>query len=84
MLPFAPDRQMRKVDKLAQEFYEKVLWDEEPLFISDEAKIWDVSTSTADELIERCRLVYQKNVTAEDFTQPLWKLLKQLNEDRSA
>ena len=34
---------MQKIPELTQEFFEHVLYDEEPLFISDEATIWDVS-----------------------------------------
>ncbi len=78
------DVAMQKVYREAQEFFEKVLSDEEPVFVSDEATIWDVSVSTADDLLERCSRYYGKSPTVEDLKQPLWKLLRQLNEGRKA
>ena len=45
--------QKQKISELTQEFFEHVLYDEDPVFISDEATIWDVSMSTGEELIGR-------------------------------
>jgi len=81
-MEFSSDVEMQKVFREAQEFFEKVLSDEEPLFVSDEATIWDVSMSTADDLLERCSRYYGKPLTVQDLKQPLWKLLRQLNEGR--
>jgi hypothetical protein len=81
-MEYSSDVEMRKVSREAQEFFEKVLYDEEPVFVSDEATIWDVSMSTADELLERCSKYYGKALSAGDLKQPLWKLLRQLNEGR--
>jgi len=53
-MEFNSDVEMQKVSREAREFFEKVLSDEEPVFVSDEATIWDVSMTTADELLERC------------------------------
>jgi hypothetical protein len=50
------------------------------LFISDEATIWDVSLTTAEELISRISRYYKKPVSVADLAQPLWKLIRQLNE----
>ena len=80
MAEFSPDVEMQKIPELTQEFFEHVLYDEEPLFISDEATIWDVSMSTGEELIDRISQYYKKPVTTADLTQPLWKLIRQLNE----
>jgi hypothetical protein len=82
-MEFASDNEMQKIPRLTQEFFEHVLYDEEPLFISDEATIWDVSVNTAEELIRRCSEYYQKPVSAADLRQPLWKLIRQLNEGRN-
>jgi hypothetical protein len=38
-MEFSSDVEMRKVSREAQEFFEKVLYDEEPLFVSDEATL---------------------------------------------
>jgi hypothetical protein len=79
-MKFSSDTEMQKIPQLAQEFFEHVLYDEEPLFVSDEATIWDVSMSTAEELISRCSQYYKKPVARADLAQPLWKLIRQLNE----
>ena len=80
MIPFSSDSEMQKVSELTQEFLEHVLHDEEPLFISDEATIWDVSTSTGEELTKRISDYYGKTLSEFDLKQPLWKLIRQLNE----
>ena len=81
MIPFSSDSEMQKIRELTQEFFDYVLYDEEPLFISDEATIWDVSSApTAEELIDRISQYYKKPVTSADLKQPLWKLIRQLNE----
>jgi hypothetical protein len=77
-MEFSLDTEMQKVSREAQEFFEKVLFDEEPVFVSDEATVWDVSMSTADELLERCSKYYGKSLSEDDLKQPLWKLLRQL------
>jgi hypothetical protein len=82
-MEFTRDDEMRKVSDLAQEFFERVLYDENPLFVGDEATIWDVSMSTPADLITRCSRYYGKPVSLDDLKQPLWKLLRQLNEGRS-
>jgi len=44
---------MGKIQDFAQDFFEHVLYDEKPLFVSDEATILDVSTSEAAELLSQ-------------------------------
>ncbi len=41
-MEFSPDVEMQRVSSEAEEFFEKVLYDEEPLFVSDEATLWGV------------------------------------------
>lgn len=82
-MEFSSDAEMQKVSHEAQEFFEKILFDEEPVFVSDEATVWDVSMSTGDELLERCSTYYGKALSVEDLKKPLWKLLRQLNEGRT-
>lgn len=79
-MEFSSDIEMQKVSGLAREFFEKVLYDEEPIFVSDEATIWDISTSTAEDLLARCSKSYGKKLSKDDLKQPFWKLLRQLNE----
>lgn len=83
MLEFSPDVEMRKVSGLADEFFQKVLYDEEPLFVSDEATLWGVWMGDVDEVLERCRSYYGVPLTFEETQQhPLWKLLRTLDDRR--
>lgn len=79
-MKFSSDIEMQKIPELSQEFLEHVLYDEHPLFISDEATIWDVSTTTAEELISRISYYYKKSVSVEDLSLPLWKLIRHLTK----
>jgi hypothetical protein len=81
-MEFSSDVEMRKVSGEAQEFFEKVLYDEEPLFVSDEATLWGVWMGDVDEVLERCSAYYGVPVSFEESQQPLWKLLRLLNEKR--
>jgi hypothetical protein len=38
---------MQRIAPQAEEFVTKILFDEKPLFISDEASVWDVSLGPA-------------------------------------
>jgi hypothetical protein len=78
-MEFSPSAEMDRIQDLTDDFFEHVLYDEKPLFVSDEATIWDVSTSEAPDLIIRLAQHYQKPVTMDDLKQPLWKLLRQMN-----
>jgi hypothetical protein len=78
-MEFAADVEMQKISNLAQDFFKHVLHDEKPLFVSDEATIWDVSTSAPADLLSRLSQQYQKQVSMDDLKQPLWKLLRQMN-----
>ena len=82
-MEFSPAVEIGKIPGLVQEFIQHVLYDEEPFFISDEATIWDVSTSTPQELIKRCSGYYGTPVSREDLSQPLWKLLPLLGQRRA-
>jgi hypothetical protein len=83
-MDFASNVEINKIPDLTRELFEHVLFDEQPLFISDEATIWDVSMSPTEDLIDRCSRYYGIAVKEDDLAQPLWKLLRQLNEDRLA
>ena len=84
MAEFSPDVETRKVSRLLDELFEHVLYDEEPLFVSDEATLWGVSMSDAEDVLERCRNYYGVPVTMEDTQQPLWKMLPLLDARRKA
>lgn len=85
MLEFAPNTEISRVSDLAHEFFEHVLYDEEPLFVSDEATLWGVSMAGVDEVLERCRKYYGVPLSLEETQElPLWKLLRMLDERRKA
>ena len=79
-MEFSSDAEMQKIEDLKREFFEHILYDEDPVFVSDEATIWDVSMSSADDLLDRCSKYYGIPVKIEDLNQPLWGLIRQLKE----
>jgi hypothetical protein len=81
-MEFASDEKTRGVEALCDEFLEKVLYDEEPIFISDEANVFDISTWEPAELMKRCFAYYGKPITREDLKLPLWQLVTRLSEGR--
>jgi hypothetical protein len=83
-MEFSSDNEIRNIPGLVGEFFQHVLFDEEPLFVGDEATIWDVSMATPEELLNRLSEYYGQAVSLEDLKQPLWKLLRQLNDGRTA
>ena len=85
MLEFSPNTEMSQVKVLADELFEHVLHDEEPIFVSDEATLWDVSMSDVDEVLGRVRKYYGVSLSLEETQQfPLWNLLRLLDERRRA
>jgi hypothetical protein len=82
MLEFSPQVEMKKIAGLAEEFSKNIL-DDEPFFVSDEATILDVSAAEPEELITRISNYYGKTISMADLQQPLWKLIRQLNEGHS-
>ena len=84
MLEFSPDTEISRVSGHADELFEHVLYDEEPLYVSDEATLWGVSMGDVDEVLERCRNYYGVPVTMEETQQPLWKFLRMLDDRRKA
>jgi hypothetical protein len=85
MLKFSRDTKMSRVSGLAEELFEHVLYDEEPIFVSNEAKLWDVSMSDVDEVLERCCRYYGVPLSLEETQQlQLWKLLLLLDKRRKA
>lgn len=76
---------MSRVSGLANELFEHVLYDEDPLFVSDEAILWGVSMSDQNEVLERIRRFYGVPISLEETKQfRLWQLLRLLNERRKA
>ena len=83
-MEFSPDTEIQQLQDLVQELFEHVLYDEEPIFISDEATIWDVSMSTSEELLGRISRYYGIKISNADLKQPLWKLLREIDARRKS
>ena len=81
-MEFAPDDKIRAIAPLVEEFSRHVLYDEPPLFISDEATLLDVSMASPEELAKRCAEYYKTSVSIEDLRRPLWQLLPDLESRR--
>jgi hypothetical protein len=82
MAEFSQDVETSKVQGLVDELFEHVLYDEEPLFVSDEATLWGVSMSDAEDVLERCRKYYGVSVSMADTQLPLWRMLLALDARR--
>lgn len=81
---FSPDEEIRKIPELVDEFFRHVASDYEPLFVGDEATIWDVSMATPEEILRRCSEYYGVSVSLQDLDLPLWRLLPELDARRKA
>jgi hypothetical protein len=83
-MEFSPDNEIQQLQDSVQELFEHVLYDEEPIFISNEATIGDVSMSTSEELLVRMFRYYGIEMSTDDLNQPLWKLLREINARRKS
>jgi hypothetical protein len=82
MTELAPDHRTKEIVALLDALFRDVLHEEEPIFISDEATLLDVSLATPDELIRRCSAYYRTTITLADLRTPLWKVLPGLEQSR--
>jgi hypothetical protein len=71
MAEFAACMEMQKLQQLADDFYRKILFDEEPLFVSDEATLFDVWMGDIDEVLQRISNSYGVRVAIENARLPL-------------
>lgn len=82
MTSFSPDDKVRAIRPLTEALFRHVLYDEKPIFISDEATMLDVSMADPGELQRRCSSYYGTAVTLDDLRKPLWRLLPELEQSR--
>jgi hypothetical protein len=83
-IQFADDSEVRRCSLLIEEFVANVLFDEEPLFISDEASVWDISLGpSGNELIERCQRFYGVSVSSADLKMSVWRLVEKIDRLRT-
>src|SRR4051794_23259519 len=84
MVNLADDAHMRRLETVAEEFYENVLRpDEEPGFVSDEATLLDISLAPEELLVERIKAHYGTRVTRSDLRRSFWLLLTDLTASRA-
>jgi hypothetical protein len=80
---FSSNTELQKVATLAEEFCVSVLRDDEgPLFVSDEATLFEVWSGDMNEVLNRCNQRYGVPVSLDNARQPSWKLLLMLNGRR--
>jgi hypothetical protein len=80
---FSSSKETDGLGKVAEEFYTNILFDEEPLFVSDEATLWGLWMGDEKEILERCSKYYAVPVSKEETQQPFWKFVTLLNTKRS-
>ena len=83
-MEFTSDEKVRTISGLTAALFKHVLYDEEPIFIGDEATILDVSMSSTEELQKRLSAYYKTAVSLDDLRRPLWQLLPSLERERQA
>lgn len=83
-MEFTSDDKVRAIGGLTAELFKHVLYDEEPIFVGDEATILDVSLASPEELQKRCSVYYKTAVSLDDLRRPLWQLLPELDRRRQA
>lgn len=76
------DERLRSIGHLVDDLFRHVLFDEDPIFIGDEATMFDVSLASAEELIVRCRDYYGVRLAITELSRPLWQLLPELDRAR--
>ena len=83
LIPSAEDTHMQQVEVLAQEFYVNILEEgDEPGFVSDEASVFDVSSSEPAYLQQQCLRYYGVELKLAELKQPFWRLLLHLEVHR--
>ena len=81
-MEFTPDEKIRAILPLVEAMFREVLYDEEPLFVGDEASLLDVSMADPQELMRRCLEYYKTPISDRDLRTPLWQLIPGLERNR--
>jgi hypothetical protein len=83
MIEFAKSDRIQQIPELVAELTRGVLYDEEPLFISDEATLLDLSGLSISGLQERVAAFYGVTPSLDDLREPVWSLLPRLSQHRN-
>lgn len=79
MVSLAGDTEIQARAPLIEELLRRVCDEGEfPWFVSDEATIFDVSTLSIDEILNRLESAHGIRVDTADLRLPIWKLLDKL------
>ena len=81
-MDISPDDKTKAIPALTLEFFANILPEEEPIYVSDEATILDVSMATPEDLIARCSSYYKTAVSHNDLRRPLWQVLLEMDARR--
>ena len=74
------DTEIQKRGKLVQEFLEKIISIEErPLFVSDDATIFDICTDDERSLIASIANSYEVHLSSQQLQLKVWQLIDILN-----
>ena len=52
--------------------------EEQPVFVSNEASVYDITLEGESEILDKIRNKYKISITPEGLSQPLWKLIDYL------
>ena len=69
-IPFSPCERRKRLGAVAEEFYMNILYDEQPLFVSDKATLWGMWMGDEQEIINRCSRYYGVPVSMDGTKQP--------------
>ncbi len=73
---YISDTEIKKRSLLVKNFLEKILHKEElPMFISDEARLFDLSSDLEQELITKIARLYGVKLTSDHLQLKLWQLV---------
>jgi hypothetical protein len=81
---FTSDENISAIRTLTEALFDHVLYDDEPIFVGDEATTLDVSLTPPEELLKRFSEYYKTSVSLDDLRTPLWQLLPELETRRKA
>lgn len=82
LVEFTSDSKTKAISDLTDALFKNVLYDEEPIFIGDDASMLDVSVASPAEIQKRCAAYYKATLSLDDLRRPLWELLPELERGR--
>ena len=76
---FGESDKVKDREKSLSEFLDRMFDPEDrPYFIADEATLYDIYAGDDEELSQRCKKWYGRELERRDFLLPIWQLLDSL------